>query len=170
MTLSLSAIRIIKYILSYTGEKEIDHQGNDMLSFRRLGNEESSQRRNFFNSIKDCENETSEELNKILKSHNEKVNIKKKELAEKFPLLDTEKEADFERRINNLLNQDEELVESFVSSRKKSEELNKKIFEIKIDEKTNEMIAKYFKEYGDKVGFCHEDDDVVDELNEIFNV
>ena len=43
-SLSYSAIKLAKHVCTYTGEKEINEKGQEVLSSRRLNGEESAQR------------------------------------------------------------------------------------------------------------------------------
>ena len=167
MQLSFGAVRLLKYILSYTGEKELSAEGKDILSTRRLNSEESAQRRHFFKNVKELEDKNEAELNEIVKVHNEKVEAKRVELKFDHPILEGESDEVYTKRIDILLNSDPKLVESLKTIREQSEKIIQDKLEVVVEPSTLEVIKKYFKEFGEKTGFSSGDDEVVEELIEV---
>jgi len=167
MELSFGAIKLIKHFLAYTGEKELDEQGKEKLSLRRLNNEESSQRFRFSKNVKGFEQESEDKLNEIIKNHNESVNSEKSNFKNEFPIQEGETEEQYNKRIDSILASNSTLIDSFISVQKQSQEIVEKKLDITIEPKNLELIKKYFIEYSQKVGFPSVDDEVVEELTEV---
>jgi len=167
LSLPLKALSLIKYFLTYSGEKEINQKGEEVDATRRLSGEESSQRRHFMKVFNPEEEKSVERLNLYLKEHQEKVEEKRKGLKEKLVKEETEKDEDYEKRINITLDSDPELI---ASTKEANEKIKKEYDDLKvleITDKTFEVLKKYFKEFGEKVGFKPGDDEAVEKLEEV---
>lgn len=166
LKLSTSAVTLLRHTFSYTGEKEIGKDGQEVLSPRRLNGDDSAQRRHFFKktadivkSYQDVFTGNNEEFNKF------SVEVRAK-LTSENPQLEGEKPEDYATRINFLLSKSKEMEEKYQELDKKVLEEKKKINVIEVTDKTKEVLKKYFLEFGEKEGFVEADDEHVEEINE----
>lgn len=167
LKLPLSALALLRFVLTFTGEKEMNSKGEEVDAPRRLSGEESSQRRHFIKAIIPLQEEVTEKVNLLVKEHNAKVGVKREKLKEINQKSDSEKESDYEIRINNLLNIDVELNESLKSINKEADKFNREEHEIDVMGKTKEVVKKYFGEYGEKIGFGAVDDEWVEAIEDV---
>ena len=147
--------------MSSTGEKEVppgSTTGEEVNSPRRLSGDEASQRRHFGKAFELKEKEVEEAIKKLQDDHNSLVEQKRAELEPKD--LPTEAQ-------NEILNKDAELLASVKNLQATLVELLNKKHELEVTELVKTTIQKYFKEFGDKIGFSDADDQVVEELNEV---
>lgn len=166
LSLSYAAVKLLKHVLSYTGEKEINEKGSEVFSPRRLNGTESSQRRHFVKTVEPLEVAVEEDIKKIQTAHNDLLIEKRKSFEKDNPRLEGEKDHDFKARLEGVLNQDAELVSSFKDVQKKVNELFDKKLEFEINDKVYGVVKKYYVDFGDKVGFADGDDEMVAELEE----
>lgn len=166
-SLSYNAIKLLKFVLSCTGEKELDERGQEIQSPRRLNGEESSQRRLYFKAINEIEKTVETALNELVKSHNEKVNAQKEILKTSFLKKEDQSDKDYEDYLNLMLNNDQNLVESLNQIKKGSQQLMETKQVVEIGEKVLDVLKKYFVEFGEKVGYVTGDDEVIAELEEV---
>jgi hypothetical protein len=79
MKLSLGAIALLKHVVSYTGQTEVNAEGKEIQSLRRLNGEESAQRRHYFKIAEEVGAPVQTELSKLIEDHNAMVSKKQKE-------------------------------------------------------------------------------------------
>ena len=155
INLSQGGFNILKYTLTVTGEKEVNSQGIEVDSQRRLNGEDSAQRRFFLKIVNPLLEEKRGEAQKLLDEHKEvwkKENVKGEE--------ETEKE--YETRLN---------VE-MVGNKKLNDEIGeilKTKMEVDLTNKTFDVVKKYYNEFGDKNGWLVGDDEIVEEINAELN-
>src|SRR3990167_4589555 len=104
INLSQGGFNILRYTLTVTGEKEVNSQGVDVDSQRRLNGEDSAQRRFFLKIVNPLLEEKRGEAQKLLDDYKEawkKENLKKEEEADK----------EYETRLNVVIMGDKELNE-----------------------------------------------------------
>ena len=130
MKLSYQAIVTLKHILTFSGEKEIDQKGQEVLSPRRLNGEEASQRRHFFKN-------TEEFITKQEKEVNEKIEGAKEAYKKAHKKKEKEADGDYEMKMINTLNADKDLLKE-LNERRKAE------IEVEMTDKTKEVVKKYF--------------------------
>jgi transketolase len=170
MLLSYKAIRAIKHVLSFSGEKEMNPQGIEVSSVRRLNGEESAQRRHFFKASKEFSEKKDEEEKAILDSQSFKIEQKKAQYRKDFPIKDLETEELFTKRLDEFLNKDAELKEVLAKTAKDIEVLNNSKTEVAMEDSTYKVVKKYFKDFSEKSGFSADDDDVVEELTDVLSI
>ena len=169
MKMSYNAAKLLKFVLGFTGEKEVSEKGEEINTLRRLNGEESSQRRHFYKAVEKVEKETETLVQDLTAEHNKKVEERRELFKKRNPQRKGEEEGDFERRIVKLLNQELDLVESIRKIQKETDLVLEKIFEIEITEKTQTVLKKYFVEFGEKAGFLDGDDKTVEEVQTLLN-
>lgn len=150
MELSQNGHRILKFILTNTGEKEIGQDGKEIDSPRRLNGEESAQRRFYLKAVDPIIAEKNEKMVKLIDDAKEKF---KKESPKK----DKEKEEEYTLRMNIAFQGDKELNKAYQAVR------DEKI-EVELEDKTITVIKKYFVEFGEKIGWQPGDDEFVEEI------
>lgn len=159
MQLNINSINLIRYLLSYTGEKEADGKGNEVMSQRRLSIDESSQRRFFYKNTQNVVSEFDKKSRELAEVHNAKVKEKKDKLKK------DKKNTD--EMIDSLINKDSELLESLKNIQEEVKKMLDTKYDIEVTDKTKEVIKKYFDLYGKEAGFMAGDDEQVAELEEI---
>jgi len=150
LKLSYKAIALLKFILTFTGEKELNERGQEVNSPRRLVGEEPSQRRHFIkntNEFMEGQDKKREVLLDKAKESWKKKNKKNKDEAEPV----------YTKRMENELNRDEKLIADITK-------LNEEISDLNLTEKTFEVVKKYYEEFSTKIGFTVGDDDTVEEI------
>lgn len=155
---SLQAHSMLKFVLTTTGETEVDPKGNEINSPLRLKGEESAQRRHYFMLLEPVIEKAERGLQEAGKTHQALVEKEKEKLDKK--LSDEEKD----KKLNEIV----KLVDSFKNLQELRKKLNEEKIELEVTEKTFNVIKKYFKEYSDKIGFMPGDDETAEELNVIF--
>ena len=157
MKISLSQVghSLLKYVLTSTGEKEINPNGQEVDTQRRLNGEESAQRRFFLKVVNPLIEENKKEAIKLIDDFKEEW---KKENAKK----EEETDKEYESRMNIAISNNKELNE------KVSEVLKTKI-EVEVTDKTVEVVKKYYKEFGDKNGWLSGDDGAIEEIEAELN-
>lgn len=164
MKLSYNAIQVLKNIILFTGEKEVNAQGNDVLVTRRLNVDESSQRRFFLEEIKSTEKEVNSKVQPLVQAHNQLISDKQKEVKEKNPIGEKESVEVYEKRINVMLNGDIDLVQSAQSVNAEIQNQSNVVFDVNVTDKTSKVLKKYFVEYGVNYGFHPSEDKIVEEI------
>ena len=155
INLSQGGFNILRYTLTVTGEKEVNSQGVEVDSQRRLNGEDSAQRRFFLKIVNPLLEEKRGEAQKLLDDYKEawkKENLKKEEEADK----------EYETRLNVVIMGDKELNE-------KIGEILKTKMEVDLTNKTFDVVKKYYNEFGDKNGWLVGDDEIVEEINAELN-
>lgn len=167
MTIELSsgALKLLKFCLFFTGEKEFNAQGVEMNSPRRLNGEESAQRRHFVKAFDPVEKDVDGKIDEIVKEFNAAVDVKKAELKESRPRREDESKEDYEARVVDILNKDEELLEKMAKTNERTAALRREKCKLEITEKTKEVLKKYFSKFGEEYGFLSADDEYVEELD-----
>lgn len=160
--LTKNACNLIKFTLSYNGEKEINVQGKEADSARRLNAIESAQRRHFMKIV----NPVIEEMQKQLQEKLEEINKIRKEAKEA-----TDKAGDKSDKTEKKEKKHEKVAEKEIKA--KTEELNewyrgalKEEIEVEISFEAWKIAKKYFNEFGDKHGFQDGDDEAVEEIGD----
>jgi hypothetical protein len=170
MDLSLSSITLLKFVASYDGKKEVNADGKEVDSPRRLNNEESAQRRFFLREVARVEEETKPALQAIVDGYNKFLEEKKTGYKTDNPRAEKETDEEWNKRILSLLENDQEVKDRFELVKVESLALNKKIFSLNLTQKTVDFLKKYFQIFGDEVGFLPGDDEAVQELNQAFGL
>jgi hypothetical protein len=165
LQLSLNACVLLKETLAFTGEKEINAEGKEVPSARRLSGEEAAQRRHFIKAFSTDHENLLKEFKEKNKTHIELVNKKKDELKKETPKTKGEKEEDYDKRLTSILNNDKELIDSFekMTAYLRDESIKKREYEL--TDKTVEVVKKYYKDYSEKYGFETAQDEVVEEID-----
>ena len=151
MELSLRAVNLLKYVLSSTGEKQVNEKGAEVDVPRRLNGEESAQRRFFFGAVKEFVDKSAEEVNAEIVKYNEFLDKKRADLGE------AEKK-------DEVLQKNEELKEAMKELQEFIAEVNMRKVSFELKDKTVKSLKKYFVEYGGEVGFMAGDDEIVEEI------
>ncbi len=163
--LPFSAFVLLQFVLSSTGEKELDAQGNEVMSPRRLNSEEAGQRMQFIRLFEPDRNRIQKEIAEISTSYNKKAKETRGNLEKSNPKKENEKQEDYEKRINNLLPRNKKLIEELAEANTVINELQKTEIELDIDNKINKLLKKYLKKYGDEIGWGIGDDEIVEKIN-----
>lgn len=158
MQITYTAARLAKFILSSTGEKELNEKGQEVNTPRRLSAIEASQRRHFNKAIELLEKTTNEKIEKLQNDH-------KNLIKEKRDLLD---KSLTEEQQNELLNADKDLLSSVKNLQEQLLVLINEKHELNLTDETKEVVKKYLAEFGEKSGFVDGDDQAVEELEELF--
>lgn len=164
--LSLDAINLLKFILTYTGEKELDDKGNEVFVSRRLNGEESAQRRFYIKNSAGVLEVQDKKIKELAEVHNNLVKAKREELAKDFEMLEGESREDFDKRLEAKVVASDEVKTSFEKTKTELEALTRELLTVEMTEKTWDVCKKYFKEFGEKVGFMEGDDKAVELLVE----
>lgn len=167
LSLSYAAVKLLKYTLSYTGEKEVNEKGQEVNSPRRINGEDSSQRRHFTKAVEPLEKEVEDQIEKNQKAHNELVSARRKSLEEQNKKEEGETDSKYKLRIDVLLNKEQDLIEAVKSINEKTNQLLDKKLDFEVNDKVYAVMVKYFKAFGDTNGFTDGDDSMVAELIEI---
>lgn len=165
MQLPYSAVLLLKHVLTYTGEKIVDGNGNEALDSRRLNPEESSQRRHFMAAIEEKIKENQEKLNEKVEAHKAKLEEKKLKYQEKNPQSKDELYENFEKRMFAALDKDAELIALVKEIRELDKQIGDEPIELSLTEKTVAVVKKYFNQYGEKIGYPEADDKNVELIN-----
>ncbi len=166
LKLSLAGFALLRYTLTFNGEKEFNLKGEELDTPRRLRGDEAIQRRNFIKEVSVIQDEASEKINPLVNAHNVKVSGKRAEIEKVNLKKEDENAVDYEKRINNLLNAEQELTDSLKELNQQLKDINEEEREITLVDKTLGVVKKYFKEYGDKVGFVVGDDATIEQIEE----
>ena len=158
MELTYNGANLLRFVLSHTGETEVNDRGQDVPSRRKLGGEESSQRLHFRNATEELVTSTEAKLKELSESHNKNVQEKRTEL---------EKTTKEEAQVLALLNADEELKNSVKAITEEIAEIYKVKHKIEVTDKTKKVCKKYFDLFGTEVGYVEADDNTVAELSEV---
>lgn len=164
LNLSLKAHAMLKYVLSFTGEKEIDQKGQEVFSPRRLSGEESAQRRHYLKKINAVLDETQEKINEETKDMTEKINKGLEKIKKDNPQHKGEEDSKYDMRIAGILNADVKLIDVNKARNDIIEKYNDEKHEIELTDKTKEVAKKYFDDYGEKIGWASGDDSIVEEI------
>jgi hypothetical protein len=154
MNLTYPAARLVKFFLSFTGEKVVNEKGEEVDSQRKMSGEESAQRRHFAKAFEPKEVEVNEKIKQLQESHNLLVEKEKAALSADLP--EEEKVA--------ILNKDPELVASVKNLQAELIKLLNEKHDIEVTEETKKVIKKYFEDFSNKIGFLEGDDQLVEEL------
>lgn len=165
MQISLKGINLLRYVSSYNGQK-IEQKGQEVDAPRLLNVDESSQRRHFFKNTEEVIKTFQGKVKELEEAHNNLVKEKKNKTKEENPIKDGEK--DYDTRINNILNKDSELLESFKNYNEKLNESLLETFEVEVTDKTKQFLKKYYNLYGEEVGYGADVDELNDELSKLF--
>lgn len=165
--LSTNAITLLRHVLNYTGEKEVDKDGKkEVFSPRRLWGEDQSQRRHFMKNTE----EVVKSFEEIYKKNNEEFSNfgveTRDKLTKENPRKEKETNEEYAERINAILAASKVMNEKFEELDKKVVEEKKKFNMVEVTDKTKEVLKKYILEYGQKEGYVGADDESVEEINE----
>ncbi len=166
MKISLRAANLLKHVVSHNGQHELNAEGKEVPSLRRLNGEETSQRRFFARAYDVLVKDAQPVLDAALAVYNDKL----KEKKDAFVKTEGEEEEAFNARVTAVLVKDEELKSLYVSVARESENLQSEKHEMDLSSKTGDFLKKYFVLFGDEAGFLNGDDDTVVELNELFGL
>jgi hypothetical protein len=154
MQLNKMGMLLLKHIMSYSGEKEVNDKGIEVASLRRLDTNEKSCQRGILMKKLNAEIEKVAELEKKL------VEKMKTWWKENNPKNTDEKDNDYEARMINALNIDESFL-------KEAKEISETKYEIEVDDKVKKLVKECFDDFGKKGGWAVGDDEMVAELTEL---
>jgi hypothetical protein len=152
---SIDALAILKTVLVTTGEKE-NINGQEQPASRRLNGEESSQRRFFITKTEPLFEEAQEKRKTLIDS----AKIKWKE---ENPKLENEADKDYDKRCDVLVNVDKDLITAI-------KEMYAVEHQVELEQKTWNVVYKYFKEFSEAIGWLPGDDDTVATIADKFKV
>lgn len=167
MQLNFNQISLVRFLLSATGEKQMDRENQEVDVPLKLNNEESIQRRFFFKNTQEIVDKVNQEINLLTTAHNQEVEELRTKLKEKNPKKEGLEDTEYNEQINVLVNSDTELRKKMLEVQNKVTTKLEKSNEIKVESKTKKVIKKYFEKYGNDVGFSVADDKVIEELQTI---
>lgn len=161
------SLRVLRSVVSYTGEKEVGAEGKDVPSPRRLNNEEAIQRRFFLKEAERVEKSIMDVIKPIQEKHMADLDAARAALKATSPKAEGESEEAYNTRIDKELEHDGSLVASALIVNAKDKELGEQKNEITVTDKTKAFVKKYFEEYGEKIGFEPMFDAAVEELQAV---
>lgn len=144
MKLTKKAHLLLKHILTFTGEKEIAPDGKKVDVYRRFNGEESAQRRFYFKATEEID--TPQKLYAEAKEKWEKENPKDEKEPQQL----------YDIKFNQYFQE--------IKGTEETEKIMNEEFEVKITDKTLAVIKKYFKEFGEKIGWTAADDKIVERI------
>jgi len=165
--LSHQSLLLLKHTLTTTGEREIDLKGNEVLSSLRLNGEEQSQRRFFFKAVNEKLDKNAEKSQKETKPIQDKLDEMVKVAKKDNAIKEGETAEAYDKRINELLITATPKTLELIKER--NELLNKyntALLEFEINDKTLEVVKKYFTEFGENNKWTAADDELVMEIEE----
>ena len=167
MKLTIAQINLFKGVLAYTGETEINPEGNEIPTGRKLMGEEMSQRRHFKKNISEVLEKYNEKFQEVVKDHNKLVGDKKELLKDKLKKEEKDKKK-LNEKIEEELRKDKDVLDSLQKVKPEVKKLDEVKYEIEITDKTKEVIKKYFSAYETTVGGWEEKaEDEVIEIQEL---
>lgn len=171
LKLSLKSLQLLQKTINTTGDKTPDPRSGvgEIDALRLLNGEESSQRRHLNKAMEPILVDMDNKRKELVERHNNLVEDIKKDLRKKNPKNDKEKEEIYDVRIDRLTVESEKIKNSLKEIEKEFVNILGEIKELDLTDKTKEVIFKYFKEYGNKVGFQVDEDDMVEEINQLVN-
>jgi len=155
MKLTNTALDILRLTITQSSESEV-REGQEVPSALRLNGVESSQRRHFLGKVNPILDKRDEDRNKAVEDAKTAWKESNKKKAK-------EEDPSYEKRMIVALNADKELIASM-------EVFQDAENDIDLEDKTIEVIKKYYIEYGDKVGWGVSDDKVVEQINEVMGI
>lgn len=165
--LNYGAAKLLKHTLSFTGQKEVNEQGMEVPSRRRLSNEESCQRRFFTKAIEpmiqEIEDLKKEYEEKFRKKYNEKIAAERKKREEKKGK-SKEIRPIPQQVLHTAVMEDEELLAIQEEVNEKLKPMLEKEHKLDITDKTKQFCKKYFDLFGEEVGYSEGDDESVEML------
>lgn len=165
MKLSLNAILLINYVLTFNGDKIKNERGEEVNQARGLNGVESSARHNFTKNIKPILEKHDEKA----KEMNAELDKLKMEITEELkPVtvrLEKENDGQFAARVEKLMLADKRVEEKFKEITDKLNEMFKEEHEFETTKKIGDVMKKYYLEYGNKVGFLPADGESVEQIN-----
>lgn len=182
MQFSYKELNLVKHTLTTTGLKEPGQDGKEQDAPRLLNGEESSQRRHFTKNTEEVMKKLNDKIKELSDVHNKLVKDVKEEIEKSSPNIkklvkewekrqSEEKDEDKKEKDLNpldvLASKDSRIQSSFKNIQEEVEKLTSEKHEVELSGKTLDVVKKYFKEFGDKVGFRVGDDEVVSELQEV---
>lgn len=178
--LNYSEISLLRHILTTTGETELQPNGQEGLSPRKLNGEESSQRRWYTKATKEITEPIEAKVKEIQETHNALVETTreqykkdnpKKESAEGAPEITPEQkklDKELEKAKEDLyVSKDKDVKDSLKKAAADVEELYKEKHDVELTAKTLTFVKKYYSEWGEKVGWSIGDDEAVEQLEEV---
>ncbi len=163
--LPFSAFALLQFVLSSTGEKELDARGNEVMSPRRLNSEEAGQRMRFVRLFEPDRNRIQKEIAEISADYNKRAKETRNNLEKSNPRKEDEKQEDYDKRIGKMLQDNKGLAGEFAKSSKEAIRLQNIEIEIDIDKKLQKMLEKYIAKYGDEIGWGIGDDETVEKIS-----
>ncbi len=164
MKVSYNALRLLRHVLTYTGEIELNQEGKEVPTSRRLNGEESSQRNHFRKNSQAPMEAVEKAAQAVYDPHNEKVKVKKEALQAANPKREEESDSIYESRINALLNEDTELKEGVKVVNEEVRAITDAPVEVEVSDKTKAVLKKYFEVFGNEAGYGDGDDNAVSEV------
>jgi len=170
--LSKGAWALLKFVISFTGEKELGPQGQEVNSARKLSNENSCQRGHFMKKINPILEEMQSKLEEEQEAVNKELEALRKLVEKKNPKKKDEKKEVYDMRINRIIPSEDKFKEMNEKFNKKLEDLNNEQVELDLTDKTVSVLKRYFDEYGDidnekGPGYSSGDDERVAEIMEV---
>lgn len=170
MKLTASSINLLKFVVSMDGKKEVNADGKEVDSPRRLNGEESCSRRMFMKEALRIEEDLKPEVQKIVDGYNSFLDERRSALKEANPKQEGEEDEAYNKRIGALLEADADIIAKFNDVKVKNEELTSRVHVIEVSEKVKEFLKKYYLLFGEEVGYVQGDDAATEELNGVFGL
>lgn len=165
MKLNYNEAMLLWSTIAYTGKMQPGQQG-EVPEPRGLNGEESAQRGHFKKRLVIVEEELTEELTKAREEYKTILEATKIATESLYPKKEDESDEDYTARINKILDSGDELKEPFKKLNETVKEINGRVIEFELTEKTLKVLKKYFEIYGNEVGFKSGDDESVISLTE----
>lgn len=170
MNISVNSANLLKFVVSYTGQKELNPEGQEVLSLRRLNGDESSQRRFFVKALEELLKPSQTQITEMKTKFDEFIQERRTAVQEAAPKAEDESDDAFNTRVALALNQDAALKAEVLIYRASQVAVGVQKIEVAVAEKTKDFLKKYFVLYGNEVGYFSDDDESVDELNGVFGL
>ncbi len=169
--LSVGAVLLLRHTLGYNGEKEIGQDGQEVASPRRLGGVESSQRRHLYKNTEGIAKGYDEKINGLKADFIHFRDQLKEKLKAENKINENENADAYEMRIGNMVIREKEFENKFKEFNAGIVAASKDMAsDFELNDKTVEVVKKYYTEFGEKVGFSAGDDDSVDEINKALSI
>lgn len=167
---SYGALKLLKFVLSFTGEKEVNDKGVEINSTRKMNAIDSSQRRHFMTAMTNIERPIEDRIKAESEAFQEKLEVAKKEWKDKHLTNEGESGHAYESRMLADLDKDVALTSEVKKINDAIANDYTSTHELPITDKTLDVVKKYFSEYGETSGFMPGDDENVSELLSVFGL
>lgn len=175
--LSINAINLLRYVLAHNGEKEVKEVRQfgapmqvEVDAPRRLGGVESSQRRHFYKATDDILTEYNDEVRKRSDAFTEFKKTEEKNIKDSNPKEENEDDKKYNARITAKVNAAQTVKDRMKEINEDFKTLSEIKHDVELSDKTTEVVKKYYLQFGEEIGYTTGDDDIVDEINQVFNI